>query len=350
LADCAGTLAFSTLRRRLAAISQVHQAAGYDNPALSILVVEAMKGIARTHGSATKPKSAAVTNVVAEMVKNLGAGLRDTRDRALILIGFAGAMRRSELVALDVDDVSQVTERLRIQVRRSKTYQQGSGDLIGITYGSDPRTCPVRSWRAWLDAAGNDSGPAFRRRGRYGQVTEHRLSADYVLRILKERPPRPGSPPNCSVPTHSDRASPPRPSVTVCPSAASWTKDAGPLPSPCTATSKRASCSSITPLRSWGSRGGPTDGSQLTSGEIMRVVNLFIGVSGGYLSDFSYRSHEDFYAEYCDLEIEMDLWPDRKTRERFVEILGSRDPIDEAKILRGLLERLPDDDAQGAPA
>ena len=187
LGDCAGVLAVSTLRRRLAAISQVHQAAGYDNPAGSILVVETMKGITRTHGSATKSKTAAVTNLVAEMVENLGSDLRDTRDRALILIGFAGAMRRSELVALDVDDISDVGEGLRIKVRSSKTDQQGRGDVIGIMYGSDPRTCPVRSWRAWLDAAGIDSGPAFRRRGRYGQVTEHRLSADYVLRMLKER-------------------------------------------------------------------------------------------------------------------------------------------------------------------
>jgi site-specific recombinase XerD len=187
LADCARVLAVSTLRRRLAAISQVHQAAGYENPAGSILVVEAMKGIARTHGSATKPKTAAVTNLVAEMVKNLGPELRDVRDRALILIGFAGAMRRSELVALDVGDISEVAEGLRIQVRRSKTDQQGRGDVIGLMYGSDPDTCPVRSWRAWLEAAGIDSGAAFRRRGRYGQVTEHRLSADYVLRIVKER-------------------------------------------------------------------------------------------------------------------------------------------------------------------
>jgi site-specific recombinase XerD len=187
LADWAGVLAVSTLRRRLAAISQVHQAAGYDNPARSILVVEAMKGITRIHGSATKPKTAAVTNLVAQMVKDLGPDLRDMRDRALILIGFAGAMRRSELVALDVDDISEVAAGLRIEVRHSKTDQQGRGDVIGITYGSDPRTCPVRSWRAWLDAAGIDSGPAFRRRGRDGRVTELRLSADYVLRILKER-------------------------------------------------------------------------------------------------------------------------------------------------------------------
>jgi site-specific recombinase XerD len=187
LADCAGNLAVSTLRRRLAAISQVHQAAGYDNPAGSILVVEAMKGIVRTHGSAGKPKTPAVTHLVAAMIKPLGTDVRDCRDRALILLGFAGAMRRSELVALDVGDVTETAVGLRIQMRRSKTDQQGRGDTIGIMCGSDPRTCPVRSWRAWLDAAGIDSGPAFRRRGRHGQVTEHRLSADYVLRIVKER-------------------------------------------------------------------------------------------------------------------------------------------------------------------
>jgi hypothetical protein len=58
--------------------------------------------------------------------------------------------------------------------------------VIGITYSSDPRTCPVRAWQAWLNAAGIDSGAAFGRHGRYGQVTEHRLSANYVLRLVKE--------------------------------------------------------------------------------------------------------------------------------------------------------------------
>lgn len=92
-----------------------------------------------------------MTDLVGKMVKPVGSDLRDTRDRALILIGFAGAMRRSELVALDVDNITETAEGLRVQVRRSK---------------------PTR--------------PAFRRRSRYGQVTAHRLSADYVLRIVKE--------------------------------------------------------------------------------------------------------------------------------------------------------------------
>jgi integrase len=146
-----------------------------------------MKGIARTQGSASTPKTAAVTDLVAAMVKPLGTDLRYSRDRALILLGFAGAMRRSELVALDVADITETAQGLRIRVRRSKTDQQGRGDVIGIMYGSDPRTCPVRSWRAWLDAAGIEGGPAFRRRDRHRQVTEHRLSADYVLRAIKGR-------------------------------------------------------------------------------------------------------------------------------------------------------------------
>jgi hypothetical protein len=87
----------------------------------------------------------------------------------------------------------------------------------------------------------------------------------------------------------------------------------------------------------------------LTRAEVMKVVNRWIGVSGGYLGDFSYRTHADFYSEYCDLDINpYDL--DGTTRERFTHILSSAEPADQAKIVRGVLERFPVGGGIGSPS
>lgn len=83
-----------------------------------------------------------------------------------------------------------------------------------------------------------------------------------------------------------------------------------------------------------------TSGASLTMPEVMRVVNRWISVSGGYLGDFTYRTHDDFYPEYCDLEIDSYGY-DGTTRERFIEILRNSAPQDQAKILKGVLERFP---------
>ena len=160
LVDHAGSLAISTLRRRLSAISEAHQAAQLSNPTISPAVRFAWEGMRRTHGSSPRAKEAAITEVVAAMVKPLGKALIDVRDRAVLLIGFAGAMRRSELSALDAAGVAETGEGLRIGVGRSKTDQEGGGATVGITYGSNPPTCHVRAWRAWVEAAGIAEGPA----------------------------------------------------------------------------------------------------------------------------------------------------------------------------------------------
>ena len=186
LVDHAQSLAISTLRRRLSAISEAHQAAQLPNPTVSPVVRFAWEGMRRTHGSSPRAKEAAITEVVAAIVKPLGASLIDVRDRAVLLIGFAGAMRRSELSALDVTGVAETGEGLRISVGRSKTDQEGGGATVGITYGSNPPTCPVRAWRAWVEAAGIEEGPAFRNL-RNGRVTEKRLTGGGIARMVKRR-------------------------------------------------------------------------------------------------------------------------------------------------------------------
>jgi integrase len=118
-------------------------------------------------------------------VAELGERRIDVRDRALLLMGFAGAFRCSELVALDVEDITDTDDGLRIAVRRSKADQEGAGEVVGVPYGSNPGTCPVRAWRAWLAVSEITEGPAFRAIDRYGRMSSRRLSAGVVANVVK---------------------------------------------------------------------------------------------------------------------------------------------------------------------
>ena len=108
-----------------------------------------------------------------------------TRDRALLLVGFAGAFRRSELVSLDVADVTFGADGLIVQLRRSKTDQEGEGRKVGLPFGSNPLTCPVRALRAWLDVAVVARGPIFRAVDRHGNVADVRLTDQSVALVVK---------------------------------------------------------------------------------------------------------------------------------------------------------------------
>jgi integrase len=182
----AGRSAVTTLRRRLSSISQVHQAAGWPSPTATAEVRLVWQGIVRTHG--TRPlrrAEPAVTETLRALVAGLDDGRKGRRDRALLLLGFAGFLRRSELVALDVGDVVEVPEGLEVLVRRSQTDQRGEGAVLPIPWGGHEATCPVRAWRAWLAAAGIGDGPAFRAVDRHGNVGGGRLSDRTVARVVK---------------------------------------------------------------------------------------------------------------------------------------------------------------------
>ncbi len=119
------------------------------------------------------------------MIAVLPDSLIGRRDACLLLLGFASALRRSELVALNVEDLSETDEGLVVTVRRSKTDQEGEGREIGVPYGSNPSTCPVRATRAWLEASGIESGPVFRSVDRHGTVGTTALSGKAVALIVK---------------------------------------------------------------------------------------------------------------------------------------------------------------------
>src|SRR5205085_10636582 len=117
------------------------------------------RGIRRAKGTLQIGKAALLTNDVRAMVLALPATPSGVRDRALLLLGFSGAFRRSELVALDVADVEQLRDGLAVTIRRSKTDQDGAGQKLGIPRGHRAGTCPVKALAAWLELAHITEGP-----------------------------------------------------------------------------------------------------------------------------------------------------------------------------------------------
>lgn len=180
----------STLGRRIAAIRYAHKLAHLETPTNSEAVKATLRGIRRTMGAAKVRKAPAVAAKMLSMVAFAPDSLAGLRDRALLLLGFAGAFRRSELVALDVADIDETSEGLRVTIRRGKTDQEGEGATIAISRGD--RACPVKALRAWLDAAGIEAGPIFRAINKAGTVAEGRLTDRSVANIVKAYAKRAG--------------------------------------------------------------------------------------------------------------------------------------------------------------
>src|SRR5680860_408555 len=143
----------STIGRRLAAISQAHQAAGYgeQNPTKSPGVRETHKGIRRTLQHRIRKATPLRSGDLRAYFRTTNGDLRSVQARAILTWGLAGAFRRSELVGLNVEDLEATDEGFRVTVWQSKTDQEGRGQVKAIVYGRDPATCPVLAMRAWLD-------------------------------------------------------------------------------------------------------------------------------------------------------------------------------------------------------
>jgi len=182
-AEATGGAKASTLGRRVAAIRYAHKAAGLEPPTNGEAVKAVMRGIRRTIGAAGAPKSPATADLIRAMLNACPDTLRGKRDRALLALGFAGAFRRSELVALQVEDIAETPDGFRITIRRSKTDQEGAGQEIAVLRGT--RLRPVEAVRAWLEAAGITSGPIFRGVAKGGRVSGVALSADAVPDVVK---------------------------------------------------------------------------------------------------------------------------------------------------------------------
>ena len=182
-AEARGGAKASTLGRRVAAIRYAHQRAGYEPPTNAESVKALMRGIRRTIGAARDQKAPATADVLGTMLKHLPDSLIGQRDRALLTLGFAGAFRRSELVALTVADLTEAPDGLRVLIRRSKTDQEGQGQEIAIPRGY--RLRPVAAVQEWLKVAGITEGPVFRPVAKGGRVMPEALSDRGVADIVK---------------------------------------------------------------------------------------------------------------------------------------------------------------------
>jgi site-specific recombinase XerD len=172
----------STLGRRVAAIRYAHKLAGHPVPTDDERVKATMRGIRRSLGTAPRKKTPATAERIIAMALAAGDDLKGLRDRALLLIGFAGALRRSELVALNLEDLDESELGYKVTIRHSKTDQEGAGQTLAIVRGSV--ACPVAALKAWLGAAGIAAGPIFRSVKKGGAVTG-RLPAQSVADIVK---------------------------------------------------------------------------------------------------------------------------------------------------------------------
>jgi site-specific recombinase XerC len=201
-----GGLKVASLALALSAIRAAHFDAGLADPSTNPEVRTVWEGIRRTHGAAPRCAAPLTADAVRAIVAVLSAEqTRDVRDRALVLLGFNGAFRRSELVALDVEDLAVDPARgVVVRVRRSKTDQLGTGADVAVPFGAQPALCPVRALEAWRAASGVRAGAVFRSVDRHGRVGG-RLDGRDVARTLKELATRAGISPML-VSGHSLRA------------------------------------------------------------------------------------------------------------------------------------------------
>lgn len=185
IAEQASRLKPASISRRLTSIQEAHKLVNFPLDTSHSEIGEVLSGIRRVHSTAQKGKAPILTSDIRELVKHLPDTLTGKRDRALLLIGFAGAFRRSEIVSIDREDLSFDRKGLTIHIKRSKTDQEGEGRDVAIPYGSNLNTCPIRSLQDWIDVSGITQGAVFRGINRHGQIALDRLCDKAVALVVK---------------------------------------------------------------------------------------------------------------------------------------------------------------------
>lgn len=191
LASLAERLGRSGLKRRLAAIAHAHRQAALPWQPGHPAIRATLRGILATHGKPTRPAAALTSVEVKLLLRSCGTDLAGLRDRAVFLIGFAGALRRSELVAIDHEHLRFTSDGLVLQIPRAKRDQEREGASLGIPRGNNPLSCPVRAVEDWLRRSRIGYGAVFRRVTAAGTL-EERLSPQGIWRILRRRAERAG--------------------------------------------------------------------------------------------------------------------------------------------------------------
>lgn len=179
-------MATSTVKRRISAINQAHRYTHVETATGSPLVRSILAGIRRTCGTAPRRQAAPLMLEDIQLIcTHLPKTILGHRDKALILLGYAAALRESELVALTFEDVTFCNEGMKITIRRSKTDPNGTGSLIGVASGVSPVTCPVDAMRQWLQSSMITSGRVFRGLTRHGTFRSDHLNIGAVDEIIR---------------------------------------------------------------------------------------------------------------------------------------------------------------------
>ena len=186
IAAHAKTFSMATLARRVVAIRRAHAVRGLPDPTRLELVRLTLRGARRLHGCPQRRVAPLRIEQLSAIVFVLSGSTRDVRDRALLLIGFSGAFRRSELSAVDCKWIERTEQGIEITLPRSKTDQEGKGRRVAIARVGGP-ICPVAALDSWLQVSGIADGPLFRPVSKVGRVLESRLSASAIAIVVKER-------------------------------------------------------------------------------------------------------------------------------------------------------------------
>jgi integrase len=177
----------STIRLYLAAVAAKHRETGLGSPVAHEIVRRVVRGIARTIGASQARKSAVTLDVLrAMLLETHGGDLKARRDRAIVLLGFAAALRRSELAALRAEDLRFEKRGLIVTIRRSKTDQEAKGVEIAVPYVANRSLCAVRAVRTWLETSAIAGGPLFRSFSLQRQMLETPIDGRAVANLVKK--------------------------------------------------------------------------------------------------------------------------------------------------------------------
>ena len=180
----------STLRRRLVSIGIVHKMKGYYLDTKHPIIIENIMGIKRLKGSMQTGKKPILINHLKQIINVINEQnieeIVKLRNKALILIGFGGGFRRTELISIDHEDLDFVEEGVKITLKRSKTDQFGEGMIKGLPYFKNENYCPVINLKKWLKISKIKNGSIFRRFAKGSSLTKHRLTDQSVVLIIKD--------------------------------------------------------------------------------------------------------------------------------------------------------------------
>lgn len=206
LADIATFLAVATIERRLIAISRAHTDSGHESPVSHPLVKRTMQGIRRTLGTRQRQVKAVVKDDLLQMLVMVEKQkpIKAARDKLVLLLGFAGAFRRGELIALQCEDITAFPNGIEVLLRHSKTDQEKAGRTVFIPCANGVH-CPVKALNQWRALVGIETGWLFRAVNRHDQISTTPLTAQSVALIVKEAARRVGADPDV-VSGHSLRA------------------------------------------------------------------------------------------------------------------------------------------------